>query len=101
MTRRVPWIATLVVLAAAAAMVALGLWQLQRLRWKEALLTRYQAAETMNADAPWPRSPAEAERVLYRHATLDCIRAEAPGSVAGRSDRGASGIAHTALCRLA
>ena len=36
--RRVPIFATIVVLAAAAVMVALGVWQLQRLDQKEALL---------------------------------------------------------------
>ena len=43
--RRVPIFATIVVLAAAAVMVALGVWQLQRLEQKEALLARYAAAE--------------------------------------------------------
>ena len=42
--RRVPIFATIVVLAAAAVMVALGVWQLKRLEQKEALLARYAAA---------------------------------------------------------
>jgi hypothetical protein len=42
--KRIPIVATLVVLAAVALMIALGVWQLHRLSWKEGLIARYQAA---------------------------------------------------------
>jgi surfeit locus 1 family protein len=101
MIRRIPVFATLVVVAAVATMIGLGLWQLQRLQWKEALLARYHRAEAMNSDAPWPVDASAVAPVLYRHATLDCVSAGNPASVAGRDLRGRPGIAHLADCTLA
>ncbi len=98
MTRRVPIIPTLVVLAAVALMVRLGFWQLDRLHQKEALLVRYAAAQAMNSDAPFPRDAASAIALLYRHATLNCLRATKPSVIAGRNTRSESGMAHTAIC---
>jgi surfeit locus 1 family protein len=40
MIRRIPIVPTLVVLAAVATMIGLGVWQLQRRAWKEALIAR-------------------------------------------------------------
>ena len=57
MSRKLPLIPTLVVLAAVATMVALGIWQLQRAEWKEGLLARFHQAQTMSSAVPWPRSP--------------------------------------------
>ncbi|HEX6072551.1 MAG TPA: SURF1 family cytochrome oxidase biogenesis protein, partial [Sphingomicrobium sp.] len=37
MIRRLPVIPTIVVAAAVAAMIGLGIWQLQRAHWKEGL----------------------------------------------------------------
>jgi surfeit locus 1 family protein len=99
-TRRFPVVPTLLVAIAVATMIGLGVWQLKRLAWKEDLIARYQAAESVSADAPWPKTTVEAEGSLYRHATLDCRSAAAPGSVSGRNAKGAPGIAHTADCTL-
>jgi surfeit locus 1 family protein len=91
---------TLIVAAAIAAMIALGVWQLQRKQWKENLLARYQAAESMSADVPWPRDPAEIEQALYRHTRLSCDQVTGIGAIAGRSAQGESGWAHIATCRI-
>jgi surfeit locus 1 family protein len=99
-TRKLPLWPTLIVAAAAATMIALGIWQLHRKQWKEDLLARYQTAITMSADVPWPRSPAEIERALYRHAQLVCDRVTGIGAIAGRSADGESGWAHVATCQL-
>jgi surfeit locus 1 family protein len=99
-SRKVPLLPTLIVAAAVATMIALGVWQLQRKHWKESLLARYQAAVSMSADVPWPRSPAEVERALYRHARLSCDQVTGVSAVAGTSAQGASGWAHVAHCRL-
>ena len=40
MMRRLPMIPTIVVLLAVGTMVALGVWQLQRMAWKDDLLAR-------------------------------------------------------------
>ena len=47
--RRIPVIPTIVVLLAVATMIGLGVWQLERLQWKEALLAHYRQALTMSA----------------------------------------------------
>ena len=47
--RRPPILPTLVVALAVAAMIALGIWQLKRARWKEGLLAQYAAAAAMPA----------------------------------------------------
>lgn len=100
MTRRIPIVSTIVVLAAVAAMVSLGIWQLHRKQWKEALIARYLAAETMNSEVPWPSSPAEYERALYRHGRIECAEVTGMGAIAGRAADGRSGWAHIARCDL-
>ena len=101
MSRKLPLIPTLVVLAAVATMVALGIWQLQRAEWKEGLLARFHQAQTMSSAVEWPRSPADYERALYRHARIDCAQVTGMDAVAGRSAEGQAGWAHVAHCRLA
>jgi surfeit locus 1 family protein len=47
--RRLPLLPTLLVAAAVAVMIGLGIWQLQRAAWKDRLIAEYQAAATMPA----------------------------------------------------
>lgn len=101
MTRKVPVIATILVLAAVGTMIALGFWQLGRKAEKEALIARYESAIALSSETPWPTSEAETERALYRMATLDCGRVLELRTTAGRSTAGAAGIAHSARCALA
>lgn len=100
MTRRIPIFATLIVMAAVATMIGLGVWQLHRLAWKEALIARYAQAKTMSADVTWPRDKAEADAALFRHATLRCERVLAQDATAGRNVLGVTGWAQTARCGL-
>jgi surfeit locus 1 family protein len=100
MTRKLPLLPTVIVAAAVATMIALGVWQLQRKHWKENLIARYQTAEAMSSDVPWPRTPAEVERALYRHARLSCEQVTGIGAIAGRSARDEAGWAHVATCRI-
>jgi surfeit locus 1 family protein len=99
--RRIPIVATLIVLIAAAIMVKLGLWQLDRLHQKEAMLARYAAAQTMSSVVTWPQDKAQTEAALYHRSSLSCARVTAISAIAGRSDKGASGWAHIARCQLA
>ena len=101
MTRRVPVFATIVVLAAVAVMVALGIWQLQRKAEKEALLARYAQAQAMSAEVRWPSRAEDYPGALYRHARIDCAQVDNVAAVAGRSLAGRAGWAHVARCRLA
>lgn len=100
MIRRVPVFATIVVIAAIGTMIALGFWQLGRKAEKEALLARYARAATMSSPVPWPVTPNDEARALYRRARIDCQRVERFEAVAGRSHLGRSGWAHVAHCRL-
>ena len=100
MTRKVPVLPTILVLAAVATMVALGFWQLDRMRQKEALLARYEGARTMLAAVPWPADAQAAQRHLFRHAQLDCRRVLALSSRAGTAADGRKGWAHIARCAI-
>ena len=99
--RKLPPVATIIVLAAVATMIALGVWQLQRADEKRALLERYRHAQTMSSAAPWPVTPAKYQGALYRHAQVDCVEVTGIDAIAGRSAEGQSGWAHVAHCRLA
>jgi surfeit locus 1 family protein len=98
--RRIPLIPTLVVAVAVAAMIALGVWQLQRREWKEGLLARYERAQTMNSNVPWPRSDAELERSLFRWSQFRCDKVLGIRSGAGTSAQGEKGWRHTARCAI-
>ncbi|MBW8783758.1 MAG: SURF1 family protein [Novosphingobium sp.] len=98
---RVPLVPTLIVVAAVAAMIALGVWQLRRLAWKEALLAQYTASSSREAEVPWPRDPATAQADLYRHSRLRCARVVSLATVSGRSANGQPGWAHIVHCALA
>jgi len=99
--RRLPVLPTLIVAAAVAVMIALGIWQLGRAREKEALLARYAAAETMSSAVPWPATAQERERALYRHSALHCADVLGMRETAGRAAEGQPGWAHVARCGLA
>ena len=81
-------------------MIGLGVWQLERRAWKEALIARYERAETMSSAVPWPRTPEEREAALFRHSQVRCDRVLSQGAVAGRSPGGETGWAQTARCAL-
>ncbi len=100
MIRRLPIVATLVVLLAVGLMIGLGIWQLQRLQWKEALLAHYQQAEAISADAKWPLTRQDVEQVLYRHSTLRCERVLAIEAMSGRNASDQPGWAHVARCKI-
>ena len=98
MTRRLPILPTLLVLAAVATMIALGIWQLHRAEWKEHLLARYDRAVKVSAAVPFPYAAAEREAALYHHSNVDCRRVLSRGAIAGRNLAEETGWAQTALC---
>lgn len=98
--RRFPILATLVVAIAIATMIGLGIWQLQRLKWKEGLLARYAAAQQTPAMVAWPGDPLSAEQRLYRLARVDCRAAGPLDAIAGRNDHDQPGFAVVSNCQL-
>ena len=98
MIRRLPVLPTIIVAAAVAVMIGLGVWQFQRAGWKERLIARYARAETLPPIA-WPTVPLKAdERPLFRHATGVCLRPIGRRAVAGENRAGESGYAHIIDC---
>ena len=65
---RPPLVPTLVVVAAIATMLALGVWQLARKGEKEAMIARYAAAQDLAAEVPFPRAKGEVAAALYPRA---------------------------------
>jgi surfeit locus 1 family protein len=95
---RFPLIPTVVVAAAVAAMIGLGVWQLRRLEWKQGLLAQFEA----NAKLPpvaWPAVPPADDSLLYRRATGYCLQPVSWRAVAGRNLRDEPGWSHIAACR--
>lgn len=96
--KRLPILATLLVAAAVAMMIGLGIWQLHRAQWKEALLARYEA----NSHPPpvaFPSVPTpQDERLLFRRTTGFCPKPLSWSARSGRNRAGDAGWRHIALC---
>jgi cytochrome oxidase assembly protein ShyY1 len=98
MSRRLPLIPTIVVAAAVAMMIGLGVWQLQRARWKEGLLARYAQADKL-PPITWPTIPVKRDELpLYRHATGLCAKSVGQRAVAGENRAGEPGYVHIVDC---
>jgi surfeit locus 1 family protein len=98
MIRRLPIIPTIIVAAAVAVMIGLGVWQLQRAKWKEALIARYVAAEKL-PPVSWPTVPLRNEQLpLFRHATGVCLRPVGKRAIAGENAAGETGYVQIVDC---
>lgn len=98
MSRKLPIIPTVVVVVAVALMLALGLWQIRRAHWKEALLAQYASAQKLPPIA-WPTVPLKQDQLpLFRHATGVCLRPVGQRAAAGENLGGEPGYAHIVDC---
>jgi surfeit locus 1 family protein len=99
MTRRIPIIPTLFVTAACATMIGLGVWQLQRAKWKDGLMEGYKAAANL-PEIAYPAFPLKdgADSYYYRRAGSMCLSVKSWRAVSGRNARGVAGWAHIAEC---
>lgn len=97
MIRRIPIFATIIVLAAVATMVALGVWQLERMGEKADLLARYHSAASASDEAVFP-SQGDGAQVWFRRSRLKCESVTKIVPVAGTSARGAKGWVLRATC---
>lgn len=100
--KRLPLIPTLFVAAAVATMIGLGIWQLQRASWKEALLADYSRAMAMPAVDldPLLASGRPLPALSFRRALVTCDARDAPVEArAGRSATDVSGQAFYVDCR--
>lgn len=95
---RVPVIPTIIVAAAIAAMIALGIWQLDRAAEKRALLSVY----TANLSKPamhYPELAPVPPDALFRRSSANCLQVVNWRTEAGRSIMGQSGYRFLAECR--
>ena len=98
MSRRWPIIPTIIVVGAVAVLIGLGVWQLQRLKTKEALLARYAQAEQL-PPIVWPTLPMkDGQLPLFRHATGVCLRPVGKRVVGGESASGEPGFVQIVDC---
>lgn len=92
-----PVIPTILVSAAVATMIGLGIWQLQRKEQKEQFLARYEAAANL-PPVTWPSVPDKDALPLFRKSTLMCIKVLRIETVSGSNREGKAGFAHLASC---
>lgn len=94
---RVPIIATILVAAAVAAMIGLGVWQLQRAQWKDGLVERYESAGKLPPIA-FPPAQRAKDPPLFRWATAVCLNPVGQRVTAGANRQGEAGYAHIVRC---
>lgn len=95
-SRRIPVIPTIVVAAAIATMIMLGIWQLGRMDEKAAMLARF--VEASQTATPLAQLPADPLANLYRRAALTCSGVTGWNAISGRNDRDQAGYVHIATC---
>lgn len=100
MLSRLPIVPTLVVLAAVAVMIWLGVWQLDRKAEKEALLARYVAAQSDSAPLGDLANISPLADVAYRKVSVDCTEVAGWSAISGLNAKGESGISHVARCNF-
>ncbi len=98
--KRVPVFATLIVAAAVAAMVALGIWQLQRAEEKEKYISVLEHNSALSA-IDYPTRDAFDETQLFRESHLECLGVENWRTQAGKSATGKTGYKYIAECKVA
>ena len=87
--RRLPILPTLIVAAAAAVMIALGVWQMQRAAWKQALLSELAEAPSLpqlDLEAVLDGRMPRPESLAFRRVTVTCrVRDALAAARAGRA----------------
>jgi surfeit locus 1 family protein len=92
MIRRLPVIPTIVVVLAAALMIGLGMWQLQRAKVHQDQLLAFQRASRL-PPVSFPTSPVANDRLpLYRYATGNCLRVVGRRTSVGENQAGEPGF---------
>lgn len=95
--KRLPLIATIIVGLAVAAMIALGIWQLDRRAQKEALIAQFAANQSRPSMA-FPAIPM-GDELLFRRASAFCLEPVSETIAAGYNLKGERGWRHLVACR--
>lgn len=96
---RWPLIPSLLVAAAVATMIALGVWQLGRKGEKEAMIARHQRNIAMAADVAFPELGPVDPALYYRRSAVTCLEVARTIQRGGRDAKGASTYQMIADCR--
>lgn len=96
---RIPIIPTIIVTAAAAVMIALGVWQLGRADEKAEMLAAYADARKQVQPAGFPTA-GDGSGLWFRKSAVDCVAVLDIETVAGTSASGQKGWAQRATCAL-
>src|SRR6478735_8743364 len=97
-TRRFPWGLTIVCALAFALLCGLGVWQVQRLQWKEGLIAEAEAAAT---HPPVPVMEVYQPRNEFRSVIIDCPGlATAPFVEMHTIENGEAGVRLISACAL-
>ncbi len=103
--RRLPILPTIIVAAAIATMIGLGLWQIERAAWKDRLLADYSAAAALPAldlDPLFDRDRAEGPPLAFRRILVTCHAREVDPDLRGgrsRDGAGTGGYSYFVPCR--
>lgn len=97
--RRIPVLSTLVVVLAAAIMVALGVWQLQRKEEKEALIALLDANVANPVLVTFPFLPPVPDTLLFRKSSVVCLEPVRWDSRGGADRHDTIGFRMIADCR--
>jgi surfeit locus 1 family protein len=95
--KRLPVVSTVLVAIAIAAMIGLGVWQLQRAHWKDALLAKYSINLTRPATM-FPRTGPVPDDAMFRLSQVNCLRVAQWRVTGGRTATGKAGYRHIAAC---
>lgn len=95
---RFPLIPTILVVAAVATMIGLGIWQLGRWQEKNALIAALERNIALPPIALPTMGPLD-EALLYRRASAFCLEVTGWRTVGGRAADGRPGTRHIAQCR--
>ncbi len=95
--KHIPIFPTLLVLAAVAIMILLGVWQLDRRIEKEAMIALVSANPARPAVA-FPILPPVEPALLFRKSSIHCLRVAVWNEEAGRATDGSVGFRQIAQC---
>jgi surfeit locus 1 family protein len=98
--KRLPVVATIIVVIAVAAMITLGGWQLQRAGDKEALIARFAANRTLGPRA-FPGLAPIPDDAMFRKSGVNCLRVVSWTVEGGQTPSGKAGYRHIASCATA
>ena len=83
-------------------LIGLGVWQLQRAKWKEGLLARYAAGGEASADHLADHSAERATSFrLFRHATGVCLKPVGKRAMGGENLQGEPAMCRSSTARPA